>query len=481
MPQIPDNVLRVEKHGAGNDYEYIFDAKYRINPALPGSGYIDKKPGPEVDTINTMHRYRDAIVYQSNSSPYERTMFGAYVLFPYHNEKEYTNHRFYKSIKQVNIGGLPFLPTATTLVEELLDELVSDSPESAFERTVLPRGIEAKLEKVDWTRRDVLVGSVSSKDKLERLLEGKYYYVDSQLIIDNNFPIRYVALYQTKTAFGTEAKIEFYGEVSTIERVTGFDLKLDSDVADKTYYQFNIIEWKSLQRPIEPREVGPRIMYTNLFLLCHSSHVPELYLNSAEEYRVFYELKRRTEAEILNDNDRVEGISTKKERTSKKDKQEHTMISDRADLIGCCYPDIRDAIICSLTDDKSVYLSFNFDIDSAQGYPEFISAVFHFYEDLDVLEYYALNPKAVLRFEIDNTNSIQGLQIEFQTEFNRVVGPPYLVKLNPGSNHIDIPLSAYSKYTRDMQKIQNLCFVIKKENFVDLKGFVIISNISFVF
>lgn len=175
------------------------------------------------------------------------------------------------------------------------------------------------------------------------------------------------------------------------------------------------------------------------------------------------------------------GIKTKKERTSKKDKQEHTMISDRADLIGCCYPDIRDAIICSLTDDKSVYLSFNFDIDSAQGYPEFISAVFHFYEDLDVLEYYALNPKAVLRFEIDNTNSIQGLQIEFQTEFNRVVGPPYLVKLNPGSNHIDIPLSAYSKYTRDMQKIQNLCFVIKKENFVDLKGFVIISNISFVF
>lgn len=174
------------------------------------------------------------------------------------------------------------------------------------------------------------------------------------------------------------------------------------------------------------------------------------------------------------------GIKTKKEKPSKKTKQNYTMIADRADLIGCCYPDIlRDAVICSLTDDKSVSLNFNF--DSARVYPEFISAVFHFYEDLDVLEYYALNPKAVLRFEIDNTHSIQGLQIEFQTEFNRVVGSPYPVRLTPGSNHFDIPLSAYSKYTRDMQKIQNLCFVIKKKNFVNFEGYVFISNISFVF
>lgn len=186
------------------------------------------------------------------------------------------------------------------------------------------------------------------------------------------------------------------------------------------------------------------------------------------------------EAKALQLNSK-KGIKTKKEKSSEINKQEYTMIADRADLIGCCYPDIRGAIICSLTDDKTVYLNFNFDIDSAQGYPEFISAVFHFYEDLDVLEYYALNPKAVLRFEIDNTNSIQGLQVEFQTEFNRVVGQPYQVRLNPGSNHFDIPLSAYSKYTRDMKKIQNLCFVIKKENFVNLKGVVLISNISFVF
>jgi len=65
-----------------------------------------------------MHRYRDAILYQNKASHYERTMFGAYVLFPYHDEKEYEKHRFYQSIDQVNIGGLPFLPSATRLVKE---------------------------------------------------------------------------------------------------------------------------------------------------------------------------------------------------------------------------------------------------------------------------------------------------------------------------------------------------------------------------
>ena len=65
-------------------------------------------------------------------------MFGAYILFPYDDEELYKTHRFYKSIETVNIGGLPFLPGSTKLVRSLLDDLISDSKESAFERTNLP-------------------------------------------------------------------------------------------------------------------------------------------------------------------------------------------------------------------------------------------------------------------------------------------------------------------------------------------------------
>jgi predicted component of viral defense system (DUF524 family) len=149
--QKPDNVLSLTKNGTDVQYEYVFDAKYRINPALPGTDYyvsIGHTPGPEVGDINTMHRYRDAIVYRRGASPFERTMFGAYVLFPYSKEEEYRNHRFFKSIEKVNIGGLPFLPSATSMVMEMLDQLIADSPDAAFKRAPLPVGIEE-----NWQRR----------------------------------------------------------------------------------------------------------------------------------------------------------------------------------------------------------------------------------------------------------------------------------------------------------------------------------------
>ena len=74
-------------------------------------------PGPMEEDINTMHRYRDALVVEQEG-PFERTAYGAYVLFPWNQEEEYENHPFYKSIEKVNIGGFPFLPNATRLVEQ---------------------------------------------------------------------------------------------------------------------------------------------------------------------------------------------------------------------------------------------------------------------------------------------------------------------------------------------------------------------------
>ena len=81
------------------------------------------RPGPMEEDINTMHRYRDALVVEQEG-PFERTAYGAYVLFPWNQEEAYENHPFYKSIEKVNIGGFPFLPNATRLVEQFLDHLI---------------------------------------------------------------------------------------------------------------------------------------------------------------------------------------------------------------------------------------------------------------------------------------------------------------------------------------------------------------------
>ena len=307
VAQKPDNILSLKKKGASTTYEYVFDAKYRIDPAAPGSYYRDvvkaETPGPMVDDINTMHRYRDAIVYQNGSSPFERTMFGAYILFPYHDEEEYKDHKFYKSIEQVNIGGLPFLPSATGLVTKMLEELISDSPDSAFERATLPRGIEEKLAKVDWKRRDVLVGTLRSKEQLSWCLGQRAYVIPAANIKEENLPIRYVALYETVSAFGSEAKIEYYGEVKTIRLVHGSGESdnpfVTADAGDEMYYQLKVKTWKELDSPIRPKEIGFIRMFTNRFLLEHSTQVNELFLHSEEEYRFYSELKRRADETVI--------------------------------------------------------------------------------------------------------------------------------------------------------------------------------------
>ena len=306
IAQRPDNVLTLKKNGADINYEYVFDAKYRINPALPGTDYhaVYKRPGPEVSDINTMHRYRDAIVYRNGASPFERTMFGAYVLFPYKNETEFKKHRFYKSIKRVNIGGLPFLPSALSLVTKMLDELISDSPQSAFERATLPRGIEEKLEKVDWTTRDVLVGSMRDQKQLDICLQHKFYHIPVGELRDSDFPIRTVALYQSKNLFGVQAGIRYYGDVISCTKVFRKEIAEIPKNSDEFYYRFEIKEWLPLRIKINPKEFGFVKLFTNRFLLEHSSEIPELKLRSEEEYRLYYELKRALNNTEINDSDK---------------------------------------------------------------------------------------------------------------------------------------------------------------------------------
>ena len=313
VTQRPDNVLRLEKKGAETDYEYVFDAKYRINPSIEGTDYhltISKTPGPEVEDINTMHRYRDAIVYHHGISPFERTMFGAYVLFPYANEEEYRHHRFFESIDKVNIGGLPFLPSATGMVTDMLDDLIDDSPQSAFERATLPKGIENKLKRVDWNRRDVLVGPVRSREQMTAILEHQFYYVPIRYLPQEKLPIHEVAIYQSKDLYGKEAGIEYYGEVISMEKVHRREITEIPRDSDDLYYRINVREWVKLDRRIEAKEYGVRFaLFTNDFLLKHCSTVPELFhIKTEEEYRFFTELKRvAADAALIND-DSVTGF-----------------------------------------------------------------------------------------------------------------------------------------------------------------------------
>lgn len=300
--QKPDNVLTLEKKGTDVPYMYVFDAKYRIenNPTDPF--YPDNKPGPKVDDINTMHRYRDSIVYENTGFSrfmFEKKMFGAYVLFPYDDPNgEYKEHRFYKSIETVNIGGLPFLPGTTELVENFLAELVADSSESAFERASLPRGIDEKLAKVDWSVKDVMVGTVRTPEQLQFSLDKHSYYVPAKYISDDILPIRYIALYEK--GLGGESGIKRFGEVLTTQKFKRSRIPVTmrpGTAPEELYYYFTVRKWESLPRIIGLQDTTKgKPQFTNKFLLDHCTKSYQLFaISSEEEYRLMTEINKAFE------------------------------------------------------------------------------------------------------------------------------------------------------------------------------------------
>lgn len=145
--QRPDIVLRLSK--SGNDdivYTYLFDAKYRL-----ADKRIQGDDVPPVDAINQMHRYRDAIYYNSLENGIKREIVGGYVLYPGNLTAEEVRSSYYHdSHEKIGIGAFPLKPGGTIVDEEgnlVLDTMSSES--------VLYEQIAAWLR--NDTRRDNLL------------------------------------------------------------------------------------------------------------------------------------------------------------------------------------------------------------------------------------------------------------------------------------------------------------------------------------
>lgn len=300
ISQRPDNILKLNKSGSSADYQYIFDAKYRISVE---DEYIKAfgQAGPPEDTINTMHRYRDSIIGSAESKDdLRRDVFGAFVLFPHNDELAYAGRKnnspskFYDSLEHVGIGALPFLPGQTTLVEELLDELIFETPESAFERTVLQDGTKDYLTKDE--KRNVLIGPLSSKEQLDLCLGNNMYYTYLERVQPFLRDLEYVAIYQSKQLFKQEEAqgIQFYGRIKDYEVLRRNEISEASDGRwpQKLAIKFEVERWQRRLEVIKPGGYGPaKPQSTSWHLFKEAQVYPELHLG-ALEVRLWRELKR---------------------------------------------------------------------------------------------------------------------------------------------------------------------------------------------
>jgi uncharacterized protein len=278
ISQKPDTMLTISKKGKDYQFNYVFDAKYRVDYAQKDSYYESRyhSPGPLEEDINTMHRYRDSLVVMQNG-PYERTAFGAYVLFPWGDEEGYREHPLYKSINQVNIGGLPFLPQATDLVEQFVERLIEKSPEEIQYEGILPRGTKEEWE--SSLVEKVLVGTVSNQNDYIGFIQNGYFQIQEEKLKQGWQEAKYVALYTTAEV----PKQNGIAEYGKIDRIT----IQDGNVL------FHIQSWQRTNQLIKPVKYGiATYMITTLTQLEEANELPELYMKNKHEATLWKMLRR---------------------------------------------------------------------------------------------------------------------------------------------------------------------------------------------
>jgi hypothetical protein len=122
--QKPDIVIRVREQ-TQPDVVIVLDAKYRVDATAEFRARYGA-PGPPIEAINALHRYRDAIVTKDPGPV--RPVVRCAALFPLTIEETTAFEQesdLYASLSRLGIGALPFLPENTALAAAWLEQLLT--------------------------------------------------------------------------------------------------------------------------------------------------------------------------------------------------------------------------------------------------------------------------------------------------------------------------------------------------------------------
>ena len=245
VPQKPDIVLQLTKNDLqqGMKRTYLFDAKYRIDGKDKG---VDVPPE---GAINQMHRYRDAIYYKDyDANALKKEVIGGYILFPGDGEPNgVAVSKFYKTIKEVNIGAFPLRPKDVEnrkLLENFIDELIHTKSYETIAHVIPQKGAYVEVG------NRVLIGLVKEDNRLfQAFMDGTatLYYSGKQFpttiaLQDLHFFMPYIKGKGIRDVY----------EIVKVRTITGKEAKqTDEDDADS----------KALRLAFELRFV--RKQYTN--------------------------------------------------------------------------------------------------------------------------------------------------------------------------------------------------------------------------
>lgn len=258
VPQKPDIVLQLTKNDLqqGMKMTYLFDAKYRIDGKDKG---VDVPPE---DAINQMHRYRDAIYYKDyNANALKKEVIGGYILFPGDGEpNDVAVSKFYKTIKEVNIGAFPLRPKDVEnrkLLENFIDELIHTKSYETIAHVIPQKGAYVEVG------NRVLIGLVKEDNRLfQAFMDGTatLYYSGKQFpttiaLQDLHFFMPYIKGKGIRDVY----------EIVKVRTITGKEAKqTDEDDADSKALRlaFELRYVRKQYAEFQPIDTTKMIVYT---------------------------------------------------------------------------------------------------------------------------------------------------------------------------------------------------------------------------
>mgnify|MGYP004474238305 FL=1 len=242
VAQKPDIVLQLTKHDLQRDMKmtYLFDAKYRID------GKINGVDTPPEDTINQMHRYRDAIYYKDHSSAeLKKEIIGGYILFPGDGQKSDVEvSKFYKTIEQVNIGAFPLRPKDIEnrdLLVKFIETLIGRSSTEILDESIPQKGLYYTTEEPKDAIYMILTIDNEVNTDIDAVLCGR-----ASTIVMGKKGIEETKDIQTVRYI---APITFGSHITGYYNVTRANLKRVDDEKYPIRIQFDVADWHPLENP----------------------------------------------------------------------------------------------------------------------------------------------------------------------------------------------------------------------------------------
>lgn len=310
LPQKPDVVVTIHTpHWPAQ--RLVIDAKYRIETS---AAYVKHfgSPGPPQASIDTLHRYRDAILDETGSDgprseTVKRSVVEGVALFPYADvDDKFRGSHFWTRLKRVGIGAIPLLPRNTRYFEEWLREVLSRTGSVAAEQTIPYESFEQLRLWQEAEKETVLVAvlKTNAREHLDWIKTKRSYYTTFTPSQGRQFFSRWVALY-------SPASIRKPGAVTHLAAVEDYDFKKRSRIdtpwsprrSSEVQIVYKLGEVRELEKPIEnrgPSGLGRRFSnnrWTSRLGILRAAELRELFLETSAEWRL-YEQLRVAEAEF---------------------------------------------------------------------------------------------------------------------------------------------------------------------------------------